>query len=125
MTPEAAQDLQAYFGMNLFGDEDDEEVLVDDEESKNNDMEEQKLRRVIREEIKGVLQEYGTDADPGRATAASGGGPGTEWYYIARLMNDLDRERREIKDIGQKEIGGETVHEFAANDVVFQIRKVQ
>lgn len=88
-------------------------------------MKESQLREIIREEIKRTLHEYGTDADPGRATAASGGGPGSEWFYIARLMSDLDRERREIKDIGQKEIGGETVHEFAANDVVFQIRKVQ
>lgn len=88
-------------------------------------MKEQKLREIIRKEIKRSLHEYGTDADPGRASAASGGGPGTEWFYIARLMNDLDQSRREIKDIGQKEIGGETVHEFAANDVVFQIRKVQ
>lgn len=88
-------------------------------------MKEQKLRRLIREEIKGVLQEYGTDADPGRATAAEPGGPGTDWFYISRLMSDLSRERREIKDIGQKKIGGETVHEFAANDKVFQIRKVR
>jgi len=103
--------------MNLFGDEEEEQT--------DNDMEEQKLRRVVREEIKGVLQEYGTDADPGQATAASGGGPGTDWFYIARLMSDLDQNRREIKDIGQKEVGGETVHEFAMQDKVFQIRKVR
>lgn len=82
---------------------------------------ESQLRSIIREEI---VREYGTDADPGRA-AASSRGPGTEWFQVARLVSDLDRERREVKDIGRKEIGGETVHEFALSDRVFQIRKVQ
>lgn len=85
-------------------------------------MKEQKLRKIIREEI---LQEYGTDADTGRATTASEGGPGTEWFYMARMISDLARNRREVQDIGRKEVGGETVHEFAVQNEVFQIRKVR
>ena len=83
---------------------------------------ESKLRSIVREEI---IREYGTDADPGRATAASPGGPGTDWFQVARLVSDIARERREVKDVGQKEVGGETVHEFALSDRVYQIRRVQ
>jgi len=49
MTPEASQDLQAYFGMNLFGDEEEEQT--------DNDMEEQKLRHLIRETIHEIQKE--------------------------------------------------------------------
>jgi hypothetical protein len=46
MTPEAAQDLQAYFG--LFGDDEDDS----DQESKNEmKLTESKLRSIIREEL--------------------------------------------------------------------------
>ena len=46
MTPEAAQDLQAYFG--LFGDDEDNS----DQESKNEmKLTESKLRSIIREEL--------------------------------------------------------------------------
>lgn len=57
MTPEAAQDLQAYFGMEIFGD--DEE----DFESKNENtmkLTESKLRNIIREELS-KLTELGMD----------------------------------------------------------------
>lgn len=54
MTPEAAQDLQAYFGMEIFGDDDDEDDSDQDFESKNENtmkLTESKLRKIIREEI--------------------------------------------------------------------------
>jgi hypothetical protein len=47
MTPEAAQDLQAYFGMNLLDDDEEEE----EDKQQNFDMEEQKLRQIIRQEL--------------------------------------------------------------------------
>lgn len=115
MTPEAAQDLQAYFGMNLFGDD------SEDKEDEDQNMDE--VRKAIRKEIRNVLSEYGTEADPGRATAASPGGPGTDWFYIARLISDVARSRREIEDIGKREVGGETVHEFSVQGTKFQIKK--
>lgn len=71
-------------------------------------MKESELRQIIREEIKQTL---GEESD-------------SEWFQVARLMSDLARERREVKDVGQKQIGGETVHEIAINDRVYQIRKV-
>jgi sRNA-binding carbon storage regulator CsrA len=54
VTPEAAQDLQAYFGINLFGDEEEE----DEQQDQKFDMKEQKLRQIIRQE----LQEASVDS---------------------------------------------------------------
>jgi hypothetical protein len=54
MTPEAAQDLQAYFGMEIFGDNEDEDDSDQDFESKNENtmkLTESKLRSIIREEL--------------------------------------------------------------------------
>lgn len=82
-------------------------------------MKEQKLRQIVREEISRVITEDYA-GDPG--TAASSGGPGTEWFQVARLFSDVARDYPEVKDIGQKQIGGETVHEIAINDRVYQIR---
>ena len=87
-------------------------------------MKEQKLREAIRKQIREELQEYGTDSDPRKATAASGGSS-TEWFQVARLFSDMAREYPEVKDVGQKQIGGETVHEIAINDRVYQLRKLQ
>ena len=117
MTPEAAQDLQAYFGMGIFDDDSE-----DEEADQNFDMEE--VRKKIRKEIRNVLSEkLGTEIDPGRATAASPGGPGTDWFYIARLVSDMARSRREVEDIGKREAAGETVHEFSVQGTKFQIKK--
>lgn len=59
MTPEAAQDLQAYFGMEIFGDEDEENES--DKESKNEmKLTESRLRSIIREELQN-LNELGVD----------------------------------------------------------------
>ena len=116
MTPEAAQDLQAYFGMGIFDDD------SEDDDKQNFDMDE--VRKTIRKEIRTVLSEtLGTEADPGRATAATPGGPGTDWFYIARMVSDVARSRREVEDIGKREAGGETVHEFSVQGTKFQIKK--
>jgi len=117
MTPEAAQDLQAYFGMGIFDDDSED----GEDEKQNFDMGE--VRKAIRKEIRTVLSEYGTEADPGRATAASPGGPGTDWFYIARLISDVARSRREVEDLGKREAGGQTVHEFSVQGTKFQIKK--
>jgi len=76
----------------------------------NRRVSESQLRQIVREGIKKEMDESQGDSD---------------WFYISRLLYDLDQNRREIKNIGQKEVGGETVHEFALNDKVFEIRKVQ
>jgi hypothetical protein len=56
MTPEAAQDLQAYFG--LFGDDEEDEP---NKESKNEmKLTESRLRRLVREEMQ-KLNELGID----------------------------------------------------------------
>lgn len=47
MTPEASQDLQAYFGIDLFGDDEDEQQKQDMDE----------IRKVIRNEVRNVLSE--------------------------------------------------------------------
>jgi hypothetical protein len=67
MTPEAAQDLQAYFGMEIFGDDEDDS----DQESKNENvmkLTESKLRRIVREELNEMVtldnMEKKTGVDP-------------------------------------------------------------
>ena len=80
MTPEAAQDLQAYFGMNLFGDEEEDEQ----QDQQDFDMEEQKLRQLVREEIQTVLQESDSDM-----------------FALARVIGDLSDRAPEIEDLGR------------------------
>lgn len=71
-----------------------------------------KLRKLIRREVREVLNEQEKDYD-------------IPWDRVMDIIYDAARNYPDVEDIGQKEIDGDTVHEFAVNNIVFQVKRLK
>ena len=101
MTPEAAQDLQAY--LNLFGKD------ADEEQNQQTDMKEQKLRDLIQEEIKSVLKE-----------AQRSGGVTVEVIVGATDHRDADK----VKEIVDDALMSSGFSEYSHSEIIDGGRRV-
>lgn len=75
---------------------------------------EDKIRKLIREEVRNILHEQDGEWDFD-----------TPWRRVMDIVADASIEYSDVEDIGKKIVDGEEVHEFAINNIIFQIKRLK